>query len=245
MYTNVIVKSNSLGYSVSMTDLRFRSKNCSKLKSFHEKKLESSISRAKSAIFDYALNNDFKFFVTFTLSSKYDRYDLSSFKEKIDSRIKYMRKKGFKDLKYVLIPEKHKDGAWHFHGLLSAGFGEDMYFNDYGYLSLSSFDSLGFTSISKIRSYEACCKYVLKYINKDMCEGLRGQHLYYCSRGLQKSKKILQFYSDHIQPLRFDFLSPFVSKKDFNYYNLITYIDTLVQYDKIFYVVSDEQGLFD
>lgn len=120
-----------------------------------------------------------------------------------------------------------------------------MYYNDNGFLSLSSFDSLGFTSISKVKNYEACSKYILKYINKDMCEAFKGQHLYFCSRGLKRSTIACQFYSNDIQPISFDFRSEFVSKKELNYYNLITYIDTLYKYNKIYYVVSDNEGLFD
>lgn len=171
MDSNVSVKFGRYGYKVIVSNLKFKSSYKNHI--YNDKKYDSSISRAKNTIFDLVYNNDFKFFVTFTLNSKHDRFDLSKFRLNLNDRIKYMKKRGFSNLFYVLIPELHKDGAIHFHGFLSEGFAHDMYYNDNGFLSLSSFDSLGFTSISKIKNYEACCKYILKYVNKDMCEALK------------------------------------------------------------------------
>lgn len=73
--------------------------------------------RAKARIFDLALcNYDFKYFVTWTLSAdKCDRYDYKAIVRNLgqwlDNRV---RRSG---LKYLIVPELHKDGAVHFHGL--------------------------------------------------------------------------------------------------------------------------------
>lgn len=82
--------------------------------------------RAAAKLRDYALCNDFKFFVTLTLSpEKIDRYSLvdaiKRMRSWLDNRV---RRNG---LKYILVPEQHKDGAFHFHG----------FFND----ALEMFDS--------------------------------------------------------------------------------------------------------
>ena len=74
--------------------------------------------RAVSRLRDYGRSNDFKFFVTLTLdSSIVDRYDISAVMRKmntwLDNRV---RRNG---LKYVLVPEYHKDGAIHFHGFMN------------------------------------------------------------------------------------------------------------------------------
>lgn len=74
--------------------------------------------RAKAAVRDLALSNDFTYFVTFTLNAeKIDRYDIRQITKKLnvwlDNRV---RRDG---LKYVLVPERHKDGAIHFHGLIN------------------------------------------------------------------------------------------------------------------------------
>lgn len=117
-----------------------------------------------------------------------------------------------------------------------------MYYNQNGYLSLSSFDSLGFSSISKINNYEACTKYILKYINKDMCSSFKGQHLYFCSKGLKRSESILKFISSDIQPISFDFQNSFCNKKELDYNNLKIYLDTLIDNGKIYLIDKDLIG---
>lgn len=75
--------------------------------------------RAKSKVFDIALANyDFKYFVTWTLDSvKIDRYDYNGAVRKLgqwlDNRVRR------NCLKYLIVPELHKDGAVHFHGLVN------------------------------------------------------------------------------------------------------------------------------
>lgn len=75
--------------------------------------------RAKQKAFDYMMsNNDMSLFVTLTFSAdvvnRYSYYDI------IDKLSTYLdnsvRRQG---LKYLLVPEYHKDGAIHFHGIFN------------------------------------------------------------------------------------------------------------------------------
>lgn len=74
--------------------------------------------RARSAVRDIALSNEFTHFVTFTLdASKVDRYDVNAVVKKLNTWLdNRVRRNG---LKYVLVPELHKDGAVHFHGFIN------------------------------------------------------------------------------------------------------------------------------
>ena len=77
-----------------------------------------SMRRARSKVRRIALSNDFKYFVTLTLDgAKVDRYDMAEIVKKLnywaDNQV---RRKG---LRYVLVPERHKDGAIHFHGFFN------------------------------------------------------------------------------------------------------------------------------
>lgn len=74
--------------------------------------------RAAGAVRDLGLCNDFRWFVTLTLSpERVNRYDaaevLRHLKHWLDNAV---RRKG---LAYVLVPEHHKDGAIHFHGFFN------------------------------------------------------------------------------------------------------------------------------
>lgn len=76
--------------------------------------------RAAARVRDLALCNQFTYFVTLTFdAAKIDRYDIRAILHKmrvwLDNRV---RRRG---LRYILVPELHKDGAIHFHGFFNAG----------------------------------------------------------------------------------------------------------------------------
>lgn len=169
----------------------YRGKN----KGRNEGKLLNSISRAKSIVRDYALCNDFDFFVTLTLSpEKYDRKDLKKYISDLALWIRHYRQKWGTPLEYLLIPERHKDGAWHMHGFIQGQI-HDLTVNDNGYMDWYSYSKkFGWISLDYIKNKEACAHYITKYITKN-CErsvSELGAHMYYVSRGLVKPEEILQ-----------------------------------------------------
>lgn len=82
-------------------------------------KRERALRRARARVFDIARSNtDLAYFVTLTLdAAKIDRYDIGEqmlrFRGWLSNRV---QRDG---LKYVLVPELHKDGAVHYHGLIN------------------------------------------------------------------------------------------------------------------------------
>lgn len=78
----------------------------------------SAARRARTAIRDIALCNRFHWFVTLTLNQdKVDRYDMAQVTRKLNQWLNNQVKR--RGLRYVLVPERHKDGAIHFHGLVN------------------------------------------------------------------------------------------------------------------------------
>lgn len=77
--------------------------------------LARSARRASTKLRDIALCNNFQTFVTLTLDqAKIDRYDRETIVKKLQTWAdNHVRRDG---LRYVLVPELHKDGALHFHG---------------------------------------------------------------------------------------------------------------------------------
>jgi len=74
--------------------------------------------RSKSRFMDYALNHQWDWFITLTLDKKkHDRY-VDHFTD-VTQWYRNLRNTLYPGLEYALVPEKHKDGAWHYHGLLS------------------------------------------------------------------------------------------------------------------------------
>ena len=86
----------------------------------YDAKLNEAFCRAKSLVLQYALCNPWDWFFTGTLDeTKFNRYDLDEYQQKLSQFIRDKRKAYGTQVQYLLIPEHHKDGAWHIHGLLS------------------------------------------------------------------------------------------------------------------------------
>lgn len=162
---------------------------------------EVSIKRTRKKVYDYAKSNEWQWFVTFTFSpDKVNRYDY-------DECTKYLSK-WFNNLKrsspalsYLVVPEQHKDGAYHFHGLFS-GINErqTVWTGKYVVKRVRGLRSkfvrtkekiykigsykLGWMTATKVREMEKVTSYITKYITKDMLNGLHGRKRYWCSRNL-------------------------------------------------------------
>lgn len=145
-----------------------------------------SLSRSKRNIRELALCNSFEYFATITVNNEFcDRFHLEQCQILLRKKFKKI-KRSHKDFAYLFITEKHKDGAFHFHGLIKGL--DDFYTNDNGYLSHKVFDEIGFNSFSKIKNYTKCCNYITKYITKDCVKNEHNQ-IYFCSKGLKKASR--------------------------------------------------------
>lgn len=148
-----------------------------------------SLSRTKRTIRELCLCNNFKYFVTLTVDSKNcDRFSLQECQDKLKRLIKTYSQKIKRNnqdkFHYILITEKHKNGAFHFHGLFSDLLHTDIFLNENGYISSHFFnENLGFCSFSEIKDILKCSNYLMKYITKDCIKNENNQ-IYFCSRGL-------------------------------------------------------------
>lgn len=167
-------------------------------------KLDNNLSRAKSAVLSKALCNPWDYFVTLTLdASKVDRYALHDTYRHLAKWLCNLRNRRYKTLRYLIVPEPHKDGAWHFHGLLGGLPLEDLRPFDPSEripdrvraLVLSGRqiydwpryrEAYGWVTCEPIRDPVASACYMTKYITKSLGSDAveRGYHLYYCSTGL-------------------------------------------------------------
>ena len=73
-----------------------------------------SIRRSKKTVQDIIISNKWDYWVTFTFSPKQgDRYSWQYCVKRLRLWLKRQT-----NLDYIIVPEKHKDGAYHFHGLI-------------------------------------------------------------------------------------------------------------------------------
>lgn len=172
-------------------------------------KLDDNVTRARSAILEISMCNQWDVFCTLTFDkANVNRMDLDSCYKALQLLIRSQREQFSNRVEYVLIPEQHQDGAWHFHGFLrGCGNGlqpfslsdkppkyvrEKLSMGKTVYRWVPAQQRLGWTICEPISNPEAAARYVTKYITKDLSRSVSalGAHLYYCSKGLQRSETI-------------------------------------------------------
>lgn len=164
----------------------------SALSHVNETKLRNSLSRSRSRVYELAICNDWQYFVTFTFDQRKvrNRYDLVSTVSSLRKWINNFNRSSRLPVKYLLIPERHHDGAWHVHGLIMGLSRTDIVTNANGYPTwLPAANKFGFVSLDPVRDSRACAAYLVKYITKDLSRSVAelGAHVYYASHRLRRS----------------------------------------------------------
>lgn len=163
-----------------------------------------NIAKTRNKIFDIARSNDFNYFITLTFNAeKCDRYSFTECSKKVrqfmNNFMKY-HKIDCPEFKYLLVHEQHKDGAYHYHGLIylentellkydalrSKQWGRSHKGQKLDIYNWSNWKN-GFSTVSMIDNQEACRKYILKYISKNIDEDYqKGQRHFYYSQNCLK-----------------------------------------------------------
>ena len=160
--------------------------------------VERSRRRTINMIYDYSRSNSWEWFITLTLNpEKVNRYDYTDCVKKVSQWLKNMKKIS-PDMMYLVVPEQHKDGAWHFHGLFAHCDG--MSFIDSGKQDSKGRTiwnvckyRLGFSTATQISDLERASAYICKYISKELCLATMGRKRYWISRNLALPE-VYEFY---------------------------------------------------
>lgn len=167
----------------------------------NDEKLANNISRARSRVLEIALCNPWEWFCTLTIDGeKQDRSDLDGFIRDLGVWIGNFNKKYRCSMKYILVPELHKDGvSWHMHGLLHNVPDEALVRNEFGYLDIPYYrNRFGYISLSAVKDHERVSRYITKYISKSMSSRVadKAKHLFYSSKGL--NGRVLDYECAHM-----------------------------------------------
>lgn len=209
----------------------------------NDEKLDNNLRRAFAAVEELALCNDWMLFATLTIDkTKYDRKDLGKIMKDLAQLLRDMRKKYGTRCAYLLVPEQHKDGAWHLHGFFEDLPSEELSeFTLQQHLPYAIRDRLkdgkqlytmpsyqtkfGFCSFERIENQEAAAYYCTKYITKDSVRMVTelNAHSYYCSQGLKRKEVVAVGDVIGFEP---DFENEYCSIKTFdNAEDALQYID--------------------
>lgn len=193
-----------------------------------QESLRCSLSRTRNRILRLALSGDFNFFATFTFDgSKVNRYDYDS--------VCHVMQKWLRSLppgtQYIVVPELHKDGAYHFHGLFS-NFGGFRYAGRFKSGDVFHHDTIdfGYHSFVPIRDRVRCSRYIVKYITKELLSVASSRRRYWYSTSTLFCPMDLHFLVDKEKFL--DLIQSFIERNGV-YVNEINQLSSFLQYNEI------------
>ncbi len=164
------------------------------LEANRERSQRNSKSRTIQNIYEISRANKWDYFVTLTFNpEKVDSFNYKEVGSKLTNWLDKLRQRYSPDLKYIIVPELHKSGRYHFHGL----------FSDIGNMPLVDSGkrlpdgntiynignyTLGFTTATKIKDNARVTSYIAKYITKELCAVTANKKRYWCSKNLNRVK---------------------------------------------------------
>ena len=223
--------------------------------------LEKSINRTKTKISDYVLCNNFTHFVTFTfdpsnskVKNEENRKDLRKMSKLLmtwinSEQINHFRLHGHR-FKYLIVPERHKNNAWHFHAIFEDYKNDiqDFYSSKNKYLTVDEIRSknkkpknqrgflprytLGRSEIAPIKDKTKMSNYIKKYITKDLINK-KYKKRYWCSKNL-KTPEIIENIVESSTTIskeyllkEYDYHKIYIIPKDSDYYRFLKYVNKL------------------
>lgn len=223
--------------------------------------LQKSINRTKTKISDYILCNNFTHFITFTFDPKNskvkteeNRHDLLKMSKLLmtwinSEQINHFRRHGQR-FKYLIVPERHKNNAWHFHAVFEDYKNEieDFYSSKNKYLTVDEIRSknkkpknqrgflprytLGRSEIAPIKDKTKMSNYIKKYITKELINE-KYKKRYWASRNL-KTPEIIENIVESSATIskeyllkEYDYHKIYIIPKDSEYFRFLKYVNKL------------------
>lgn len=164
-----------------------------------------ALKRAKQSVYDIARSNSFDLFLTLTFDPLIvDSFDYSAVVDKLESFTKFLRRHGSQ---YVLVPEKHESGRYHFHGLCTrcdielspatnAHNGELLYDKSGRQIFNLPQYSLGFSTATFVSDPAKTASYLCKYLTKEI-EVPKGKKCYWASRSCSRPSVSYAYVEDN------------------------------------------------
>lgn len=171
-----------------------KEKDKDKKKGVKDEERSNVVSRNRTIqkVYEVTRSNMWEWFITLTFNpEKVNSFDYADVSKVLSQWLKHLKVRYAPDLKYIIVPELHKSGRYHFHGLIADT--GNMIFEDSGHktfggetiYNLGNY-KLGFTTATKINDVSRASSYITKYITKDLCAITANKKRYWCSRNLNE-----------------------------------------------------------
>lgn len=223
--------------------------------------LEKSINRTKTKISDYILCNNFTHFVTLTfdpsnskVKNEENRKDLLKMSKLLitwvnSEQINHFRRHGHR-FGYLIVPERHKNNAWHFHAAFQGYKNEieDFYSSKNKYLTVDEIRSknkkpknqrgflprykLGRSEIAPVKDKFRMSNYIKKYITKELINE-KYKKRYWASRNLKLPEVIENIVESSTKIPKeyilkeYDYHKIYIIPKDSEYFRFLKYVNKL------------------
>lgn len=201
-YKNSIVvkkylKNIRAGYKLTKEDIKDRSRKSSSARTQAEinHSIQSSLNRTINSVYAYSLANEWEWFYTFTFNPAIiDSYNYDEVCKALKSWLDDTRKRYAPNMKYIIVPELHKKGRYHFHGMFADCNGIPLVYSEKGSSNRTAVYNLptftyGFTTATLINDSDRTCSYCLKYITKDLCAATFNKRRYWHSKNISKPRE--------------------------------------------------------
>lgn len=149
-----------------------------------------SMNRTIKKIYHFARSNVWEWFFTLTFDpKKVDSFCYEDCTKYLSKWLNNLRR-SCPNLRYLVVPEKHKSGRFHFHGLFAGcaniDFVDSCHKTKDGDIiyNIGSY-RLGWSTATRVKDNSRVTKYLSKYISKDLCAVTFGKKRYWASRNLE------------------------------------------------------------
>lgn len=181
--------------------------------------VQKSIDRSHRILKDLIMCNNFTHFFTLTISpGSMNRYDDELVQSKVKIWLNNIRRHN--SIGYIIVPERHKDGALHFHGLIKDVSTLELY--DSGHRDRSGRTiyhtkkyPYGFHDFTEIGNQEAVSMYVRKYIAKQFETKEKFKRRFWATKNLKRPQKfhnvdLSEFPGEILREVDFGFYGRYV-----------------------------------
>lgn len=160
-----------------------------------ERSMAVSRNRAINNIYNLARCNEWAWFVTITFDpNKVNSIDYDEVTKKLSKWLNNLKTED-PGIKYLFVPEKHKKGGFHFHGIVNDSQALRMTYGGHDTRAGEPIYNIGrykfgWTTATQVKNNEAVVKYITKYVTKDLMNTIKGKKHFWASRNLSRPEEI-------------------------------------------------------